>query len=90
MDLYATVDGFGLDQVELMAGAVDQDDPVAPVFGIPGFGLVESGGDDLLGAVLDGAGEPLVGGPAAGPGPPVAGAAPGGSRTQGLVVPHRL
>lgn len=47
MDPYVAAGGFGLDQVELVAGAVDQDDPVAPVLRVAGFGLGESGGDDL-------------------------------------------
>jgi hypothetical protein len=37
---YATAGGLGADQVQLVLGAVDQDDPGAPVAGVTGPGLV--------------------------------------------------
>lgn len=49
----------------------------AVVFGVAGFGLVESGGDDLGRVLLDGSGQPLVGGDRSGPRAAVAGAAAG-------------
>jgi hypothetical protein len=48
------------DQVELVAGAVDQDDPRAQAFRIAGLGLVEGVGDDLFGRADQGGSAPLV------------------------------
>ncbi|MEX2985744.1 hypothetical protein [Streptomyces sp. C36] len=48
IDSDAAAGGFGLDEVELMASAVDEDDPAAPVTGVPGFGLAEGRLDDRL------------------------------------------
>lgn len=44
--------GFGADQIKLVAGAVDQDDPGPPVLLVAGFGLVEGGGDHFGQVVL--------------------------------------
>lgn len=52
--------GFGSDQIQLVAGAVDQDDPVAQMVPVAGFGLVKCGGDHVLGRVDEGGGEPLA------------------------------
>jgi hypothetical protein len=37
--------GLGADQVQLVLGAVDQDDPGPQLAGVAGLGLVEHGGD---------------------------------------------
>ncbi|WP_190195246.1 hypothetical protein [Streptomyces minutiscleroticus] len=42
-----------------MAGAVDEHDPGAQVAGIAGLGLVEGGGDGVLGRMDDRSGQPL-------------------------------
>lgn len=81
VDLCVRAGGFCLDQVELVAGAVDQDDPVAPVFGVAGFCLVESLAYDRLGVLLDGAGKPLVWGPGSGAGRRFPVRPPGGAMT---------
>lgn len=52
--------GFGSDQLRLVAGAVDQHHPVAQMVPVAGFGLVECGGDHILGRVDEGGGEPLA------------------------------
>lgn len=52
--------GFGLDQLELVAGPVDQHHPVAQMVPVPGLGLVERGRDHVLGRMNEGGGEPLV------------------------------
>jgi hypothetical protein len=41
VDPHATARGFGLDLFELVAGAVDQDDPGASVGGVTLGGLVK-------------------------------------------------
>ncbi len=58
----AAAGGFGADQVELVAGAVGQHDPGAPVGGVALVGLVENTGNDLLAGGSDRAGQPLAGG----------------------------
>src|SRR6266540_3252703 len=55
----AAAGGFGADEVELVAGAVDQHDPGAPVGRVTLGGLVEHGRDDLLAGGGDRAGQPL-------------------------------
>ncbi len=51
--------GLGVDQVDLVGCAVDQDHPGAQVFGVASLGLVEDRSDDLGGGVVDRAGQPL-------------------------------
>jgi len=55
----AAAGGFGADEVELVAGAVDQHDPGAPVGRVTLGGLVEHSRDDLLAGGGDRAGQPL-------------------------------
>jgi hypothetical protein len=45
----AAARGLCADQLQLVLGAVDQDDPGAQVAGVAGLGLVERGGDHLGG-----------------------------------------
>ncbi len=54
-----TPGGFLLDEVELVAGAVDNDDPVAQMSRIAGIGLGEGLFDDSGGIVQDGAAQPF-------------------------------
>ncbi|MFJ9131253.1 hypothetical protein ACIRJS_44955 [Streptomyces sp. NPDC102340] len=58
VDGHAAALGLGLDQAELVAGAVDEDHPAPVVLRVTGLGLVE-GGDDMLGIVLDRSCQPL-------------------------------
>ncbi|MER5927650.1 hypothetical protein ABT132_47670 [Streptomyces mirabilis] len=51
--------GFGVDEVELVAAAVDEHHPGADVAGVAGLGLVEGGGDGVLGRVDDRPGQPF-------------------------------
>jgi hypothetical protein len=51
--------GLGLDQLELVTGAVYQHDP-GPVVGVAVLGLVEDGGHDAGGGVGDRPGQPLA------------------------------
>ncbi|WP_425824792.1 hypothetical protein [Streptomyces fractus] len=51
--------GFGLDQVELMLGAVDQDHPVPAVVPVARLGVVEDLPHDVFGIVHDRAAQPL-------------------------------
>jgi hypothetical protein len=62
--------GLGADQVKLVLGPVDQDDPRAPAGRIAGFGLAERGGDHLGRIVFHRPGQPL--GLGFGPGPELA------------------
>ncbi|WP_158706472.1 hypothetical protein [Streptomyces capuensis] len=59
--------GFGLDKVELVAGAVDQDDPGATVVGVAGLGVVEDLRHDVLCVVLDRTAQPFAAGDGTGP-----------------------
>ncbi len=59
MDAHAAPGGFGVDEVELVAGAVHQDDPGAGVQGVAGFGLVEGGSHDVGGVLREGGGQPF-------------------------------
>jgi hypothetical protein len=52
--------GFGLDQLELVAGAVDQHHPVAQMVPVTGLGLVERGGDHVLGRLDQRGGQPFA------------------------------
>ena len=47
MDGDGAAGGLGADQVQLVLGPVDQDDPGPQVSGIAGLCLVERGGDHL-------------------------------------------
>jgi len=62
VDGHLAAGGFGADQVELVAGAVDQHDPGAAVGGVTLVGLVEHLADHLLAGGGDRAGQPLGGG----------------------------
>jgi hypothetical protein len=75
--------GLGADQVQLVLGAVDQDDPGPQVAGVAGLGLVERGGDHVGGILADGPGQPL--GPGLRPGPERAGAVPAAGRGDHVV-----
>ncbi|WP_406385601.1 hypothetical protein [Streptomyces sp. NBC_01618] len=55
VDMDAAGDRFPCDALELVVGAVDQDDPAAPSFGVSLLGMVEHGGDDGRGGTLKGA-----------------------------------
>src|SRR6266542_2533643 len=59
VDRHPAAGGFGLDQLELVAGAVDQHDPGATVGRVTLGGLVEDLGDHLLAGGGDRAGQPL-------------------------------
>ncbi|GGX87302.1 hypothetical protein GCM10010324_35990 [Streptomyces hiroshimensis] len=50
---------LGIDQIELVAGAVGQYDLWPQVTGVAGFGLVEGVDDDLSGRADQGGGAPL-------------------------------
>ncbi|MGW1564494.1 hypothetical protein ACWCQ1_49925 [Streptomyces sp. NPDC002144] len=52
MDGDASSDGFRMDQLPLVLGAVDQDHPAPAVLPVTGFCLVERGGDDLVRVVF--------------------------------------
>jgi hypothetical protein len=78
VDGHAAAGGFGSDQVQLVAGAVDQHHPGAAVGRIALFRLVERLGDDLLAALGDRAGQPLRLGLGADPAGALAAAALGG------------
>jgi hypothetical protein len=55
----AAARGLCADQLQLVLGAVDQDDPGAQVAGVAGLGLVERGGDHLGGVAPYRSGQPL-------------------------------
>ena len=55
--------GFGVDAVELVAVAVDEDDPAATLERVASFGLIEHLGDHFGGVVDDAGRHPLVLGP---------------------------
>ena len=78
MDARVPAGGLGADEVQLVLGAVDQDDPGPQVAGVAGLGLVERGGDHVRGILADGPGEPL--GQGLRPGPERAGAVPAAGR----------
>jgi hypothetical protein len=59
VDLSAAAGSLGADQVQLVLGPVDQDDPGPPVLRVAGPGLVERGGDHLGRVLADGPGQPL-------------------------------
>lgn len=52
-DRDAAAGGFRADQVQLVIGAVDQDDPGPQVSGVAGLGLAERGGDHVRGDFAD-------------------------------------
>src|SRR6266540_1758071 len=86
VDGHAAAGGLGTDQVELVAGTVDQHDPAATVGGVTLLGLVEHLGDDLGAGDGDRPGEPLGGGgrpPAPPPTAAAAGAAAAGAGAAG-------
>jgi len=49
----AAAGGLGADQVQLVLGPVDEDDPGPQVSGVAGLGLAERGGDHLGGVAPD-------------------------------------
>lgn len=51
VDRHAAAGGFGLDDLGLVTGAVDQDDPVTQVVRVARLGLVERLGGDFLGVL---------------------------------------
>ena len=55
VDMDAADGRFLCDALELTVGAVDQDDPAAPVVGVSLFGVVDHGGDHGRGGTLKGA-----------------------------------
>jgi len=63
----ASAGGLGADQVKLVLGSVDRDDPEPPAGRVAGVGLVEGGGDHLGRIVFHRPGQPL--GFRFGPGP---------------------
>ena len=81
----APAGGLGADQVQLVLGPVDQDDPGPQVAGVAGLGLVERGGDHLGGVPADGPGQPL--GQGLRPGPERTGAVPAAGRGDHVVRP---
>jgi len=52
--------GLGLDQLQLVRGAVDEHDPRPPMAVVTGFGLVKSACNDRGGVIGDRAGQPLA------------------------------
>ena len=66
----AAAGGLGVDQGELVLGAVDEDDPGPQAAGVAGTGLAERGGDHVRGVLADGPGQPL--GQGLRPGPEIA------------------
>jgi hypothetical protein len=79
----AAAGGLGADQVQLVLGSVDQDDPGPQVLRVAGLGLVERGGDHLAGVAPHGPGQPLA--PGLRPGPELAGAVPAAGRGDHVV-----
>jgi hypothetical protein len=59
--------GFGLDQGELVLGAVDQDHPASAVLRIAGLGVIEDAPDGVLCVVFDRTAQPLAAGDRSGP-----------------------
>ncbi|MDX2758513.1 hypothetical protein [Streptomyces europaeiscabiei] len=59
VDVHAALQRFGLDEVDLLAGPVDQDDPATAVAGVAVLCLVEHGGHHLRGGVGHRAAPPL-------------------------------
>lgn len=59
MNVDAAAGGFVLDQVELVAGAVDEHDPVPQMLRVAGCGLGEGAGDDLFRGMDHGGGAPF-------------------------------
>lgn len=56
---HAAAVSLGVDEVELVAGAVDKHHPGPGMAGVTGFGLVEGGGDGVLRRVDDRSGQPF-------------------------------
>jgi hypothetical protein len=86
----AAAGGLAADQVQLVLGPVDQDDPGPQVSGVAGLGFVERGGDHLAGVAPHGPGQPLV--PGLRPGPERAGAVSAAGRGDHVMraAPGRL
>ena len=83
VDLRSAAAGLGADQVQLVLGPVDQDDPGPQVAGVAGPGLAERGGDHLGRVLADGPGQPL--GQGLRPGPEPAAAVPSAGRGDHVV-----
>jgi hypothetical protein len=62
VDRHAAAGGFGADELQLVAGAVDQHDPGAPVGGVTLLCLVEHLADHVLAGSGDRADKPFCGG----------------------------
>ena len=77
--------GLGADQVQLVLGPVNQDDPGPQVAGVAGLSLAERGGDHLAGVAAYRPGQPLGQGLRAGA--ELAGAAPSAGRGDHVVRP---
>ena len=67
VDLRAAAGGLSADEVQLVLGPVDEDDPGPRVERVAGPGLVERGGDHVGGVLADGPGQPPGPGLRAGP-----------------------
>jgi hypothetical protein len=78
--------GLGADQVQLVLGPVNQDDPGPQAAGVAGPGLVERGRDHLAGVAAHRPGQPL--GQGRRPWPGLTGAVPAAGRGDHVVRPR--